>query len=229
MRTDPAEEQPYFIGSGDVAKLLDVAHWLIRLRLGNELLILNGADVAALMTQSDEDFSRLVAKMPQWLLFFNLAAYDYLPQMRMEGQIEDTRELLQRLGSQPSQGFGGVGAGQFLEAVRRPSEEPYWKFRRRGGCQDIFFLTTYAKFPGLVKAMSEAAEAAGYPSKRDGHLPAAHRPGKQLPLRVQPVLRSRGRDRDSYRQRSGHERDPAARWLPAPSSPDLSGKRPERS
>jgi len=158
----PQIEQPYFIGSGDVAKLLEAAHWLIRLRLGNELLILSGVDVAALMTQSDEDYSRLVAKLPPWVLFFNLAAYQYLPEMRMEGQVEDTRELLQRLGLQTVLSLGGIAAGQFLEAIRRPSDEPYWKLRRRGGCQDIFFLTTYAKIPGLVRVMSEAAEGAGY-------------------------------------------------------------------
>ena len=164
----PEIEQPYFIGSGDVAKLLEAAHWLIRLRLGNELLILNGADVAALMSQSDEDYGRLVAKLPQWVLFFNLGAYKYLPEMRMQGQIEDTRELLQRLGLQTAQSLGGIGAGQFLEAIRRPSDEPYWKLRRQGGCQDIFFLTTYAKIPGLIKVMSEAAEAVGYPATKMG-------------------------------------------------------------
>jgi FAD/FMN-containing dehydrogenase len=164
----PQIEQPYFIGSGDVAKLLEAAHWLIRLRLGNELLILSGTDVAALMTQSDEDYARLVAKLPQWVLFFNLGAYKYLPEMRMQGQIEDTRELLQRLGLQTAQSLGGIGTAQFLEAIRRPSDEPYWKLRRHGGCQDIFFLTTYAKIPGQIKVMSEAAEAVGYPATKMG-------------------------------------------------------------
>ena len=120
------------------------------------------------MSQSDEDYGRLVAKLPQWVLFFNLGAYKYLPEMRMQGQIEDTRELLQRLGLQTAQSLGGVGAGQFLEAIRRPSDEPYWKLRGHGGCQDIFFLTTYAKIPGLIKVMSEAAEAVGYPADKMG-------------------------------------------------------------
>ena len=60
----PEIEQPYFIGSGDVAKLLEAAHWLIRLRLGNELLILNGADVAALMSQSDRGLRPTGLKLP---------------------------------------------------------------------------------------------------------------------------------------------------------------------
>jgi FAD/FMN-containing dehydrogenase len=164
----PAREEPYFVSSHDVAKLLEAAHWLVRLRLGNELLILNRVDVAALVAKDDADYARLVAKLPPWLLFFNLAAYDYLPDLRMEGQIEDTRETLQRIGLETAKSAGGIGAGQFLEAIRRPSPDPYWKLRRGGGCQDIFFLTTYAKIPGQIKVMTETAEAAGYTAGKIG-------------------------------------------------------------
>jgi hypothetical protein len=102
------------------------------------------------------------------VLFFNLGAYKYFTDMRMEGLIQDTRELLQRLSLQTEQNVGGVAAGEFLEAIRRPSGEPYWKLRRQGGCQDIFFLTTTGKIPGLIKVMTDAADAAGYCSGKMG-------------------------------------------------------------
>lgn len=158
----PEKEQPYFIAANDVARLLEAARWLIRLRLGNELLILSSVAFAALMAEDDAAYAQLMAKLPPWVLFFNLGAYKYLTDMRMEGQIQDTRELLQRLSLQTVQNVGGVAAGEFLETIRRPSGEPYWKLRRQGGCQDVFFLTTNAKIPGVVKVMTEAAEAAGY-------------------------------------------------------------------
>lgn len=164
----PEIEQPYLIGSADVAKLLDAAHRLIRLRLGNELLILNSNDVAALLTKDPTDHRRLVVKLPPWVLLFNLAAYHHLPEMRMRGQIEDTRDLLQCLGLQTSQNLGGVSAAGLLEATRRPSDEPYWKLRQGGGCQDIFFITTYDKVPGLIKTMNDAADAAGYTTGKMG-------------------------------------------------------------
>lgn len=164
----PDREQPYFIAADLPSALLQAAHWLIRLRLGNELLILNGVDVAALAASDDAHYARLVATLPRWVLFFNLAAYKYFPDMRMEGQIKDTRELLQRLGLKAVQNLAGIGAGEFLEAIRRPSAEPYWKLRRGGGVQDVFFLTTYAKIPGQIKVMTEAAEAAGYPAGKMG-------------------------------------------------------------
>jgi len=164
----PDREQPYFIAANDVAKLLEAAYWLIRLRLGDELLILSAADFAALMAEDDAAYARMVAKLPPWVLFFNLGAYKYFPDMRMGGLIQDTSELLQRLSLQTVQNVGGVAAGEFLESIRRPSGESYWKLRREGGCQDIFFLTTKDRVPGLVKVMTDAADAAGYSSAKMG-------------------------------------------------------------
>jgi FAD/FMN-containing dehydrogenase len=164
----PEREQPYFITATDVGKLLEAAHWLIRLRLGNELLIVSAADFAALAATEDADYARLVATLPPWVLFFNLAAYKYFPDMRMEGQIADTRELLQRLSLQTAQNVGGVAADEFLETIRRPSDEPYWKLRGQGGCQDIFFVTTNPKVPGLIKVMTALVAAAGYDPGRMG-------------------------------------------------------------
>jgi FAD/FMN-containing dehydrogenase len=158
----PDKEQPYFLASQDVTKLLEAAHWLIRLRLATELLILNGADVAALAATDDAPYAKLLSKLPAWVLFFNLAAYKYFPDMRMEGLIQDTKELVQRLGMQTVQNVGGISALEFLETVRRPSAEPYWKLRRGGGVQDIFFITTYARIPEQIGVMAAAADAAGY-------------------------------------------------------------------
>ena len=164
----PDREQPYFITANDPGRLLEVARWLIRLRLGNELLILNAVDVAALFADGDSAYDQLLAKLPSWVLFFNLAAYKYFPDMRMEGLIQDTRELLQRFAVQTVQTVASITAEEFLEAIRRPSAEPYWKLRRGGGCQDIFFLTTGPKVPGLIKVMTNAAANAGYAPAKMG-------------------------------------------------------------
>lgn len=158
----PQLEQPYFVGSGNLAKLLEAIHWLVRLRLGNECFILNRNDVAALVAADGSTYAQLVAKLPAWILFFNLAAYEYLPERRMECQNQDVQDLMQRIGLQTEQSLAGIAAGEFLEAIRRPSAEPYWKLRQQGGCQDIFFVTTNAKIPGLVKVMSDMAEEAGF-------------------------------------------------------------------
>ena len=132
------------------------------------MLILNAVDVAALFAHDDSAYDQLLAKLPRWVLFFCLGAYKYLPDLRMEGLIQDTRELLQRLGVQTVQTVAGITAEEFLEAIRRPSAEPYWKLRRGGGCQDVFFLTTGAKVPGLIDVMTNVAANAGYATAKMG-------------------------------------------------------------
>jgi FAD/FMN-containing dehydrogenase len=164
----PDREQPSFVTASDPAKLIEVAGWLLRLRLGNELLMLNAADVAALFATDDAAHDRLLAKLPPWTLFFCLGAYKYFPDKRMEGLIADTRELLQRMGVETVQTVGGISAEEFLEAIRRPSAEPYWKLRWAGACQDVFFLTTGAKIPGLIEVMTDVAAKAGYAANQMG-------------------------------------------------------------
>lgn len=171
----PRLEEPFFIGSSRLDKILEAVHWLIRLRLVNECLILNNADFAALMAQKRGDYAAIKGNTPSWILFFNVAAYDYLPEERLKGQILDMQDVVQKVGLETVQTLGGVAAFEFLEAVRRPSAEPYWKLRRQGGCEDIFFITIYDKLDGLIKTMSDAAEEAGYP-------------GSDLGVYLQPIV-----------------------------------------
>jgi hypothetical protein len=159
----PRLEEPFFISSSKLDNLLEAVHWLIRLRLVNECLILNNSDFAALIPNPNVSHSSLRSELPAWVLFFNIAAYQRFPEERLKGQILDMQDLLQRLSLQTSRNLGSISAFQFLEALRRPSEEPYWKLRLQGGCEDIFFITTYDKIPGLIETMSATAENYGYP------------------------------------------------------------------
>lgn len=164
----PSAENPYFMASPSLEKILEAVHWLVRLRLVNECLVLNDVNFRQINTVAGES-------LPGWILFFNIAAYDFFPEERIEGQTEDMKELAQRLGLEPVKSCGGITADRFLKLVQKPSDEPYWKLRSRGGCEDIFFLTIFDKLPGLIKEMYASAEAAGYP-------------GTDLGIYLQPVV-----------------------------------------
>ncbi len=159
----PRLEEPFFVGSSKLDSLIEAVHWLIRLRLVNECLILNNNDFAALMANPANSYFDLKSKLPAWILFFNIAAYQRFPEERLKGQVQDMQDLLQRLAIQTCRSLGSISAFKFLEAIRYPSAEPYWKLRLQGGCEDIFFITTYDKLPGLIETMSAAAEKSGYP------------------------------------------------------------------
>jgi FAD/FMN-containing dehydrogenase len=165
----PSREEPYLVGSSDLEKILELVHWLIRLRLVNECLVLNGFNLAAVMANKEYGgFHNLSRMLPQWVLFFNIAAFEYLPELRIKGQVQDMLGLAQREGLEPKQDIGGVSAFAVLEAVQRPSSDLYWKLRYKGASQDIFFITTYDKISPLVAAMYQEAEKAGYPTSDIG-------------------------------------------------------------
>jgi hypothetical protein len=172
----PSLEEPFFVISTHLEKILEAVHWLIRLRLVNECLVLNNTNLAMILSANDsEKYAQIKESLPPWILFFNIAAYDFLPEERIKGQTEDMQELAQRIGIDPVKALSGITANAFLKLIQQHSEEPYWKLNYKGACQDIFFLTIFDKLPNLVQNMYAAAEASGYP-------------GTDLGIYLQPIV-----------------------------------------
>jgi FAD/FMN-containing dehydrogenase len=161
----PKLEEPFLVGSSELDRLFELVHWLIRLRLVNECLVLNNTNLAAIMAQKwPGDYPDLKASLPPWVLFFNVAGYNYFPQDRVSSQIKGISDITKRIGLEAVRAVGRVSAAEMLKMVQRPSDEPYWKLRYRGACHDIFFITTYDKLEGQVGVMYELANKFGFPA-----------------------------------------------------------------
>jgi FAD/FMN-containing dehydrogenase len=165
----PKLEEPFVVGSSNLDRLLELTHWLIRLRLVNECFILNNTNLAAIFTKKwPKDYQNLKDALPRWTLFYTVAGYEYFPEERVSSHIKGLTDITQRLGMEPVKAAGGVSANEILKAVQQPSGEPYWKLRYKGACQDIFFLTIYDKLEVQIGVMNALAEKAGYPSSDIG-------------------------------------------------------------
>jgi hypothetical protein len=165
----PALEEPYFIAADDINGLLEMVHWLVRLRLVNECFILNNTNLAMIMAGNGEaDYRSLKDSLPRWVLFYNIASYDYLPEERMAGQLKDVAELAGRIGVAPVKEMAGLAAADFLSLIKQPSREPYWKIRRRGACQEIFPLTVFDDLQRMIAAVDDTANTSGYPASEIG-------------------------------------------------------------
>jgi FAD/FMN-containing dehydrogenase len=161
----PQIEEPFLVGCNDVRRILDLAQWLVKLRLVNECFVLNNTNLAAISAkQWPGDYQTIKDSLPGWILFFNIAGYDYLPQKRVDYQSKDMRHRAQSAGLEPLKVIGKVLASELLALTQRPSEDAYWKLRYKGACQDIFFLGMYDQVPDLVQAMPDMADKAGYPA-----------------------------------------------------------------
>jgi len=159
----PQAEEPFVVGSAQVAPLLDMAAWLIRLRIANECFLVSAAELAALFAQEGPaDYARLKADLPPWVLFYAVAGYDYYPEERVKTYLDDATALSMRLGVEPARSVGGLSARDILKAVQAPSAEPYWKLRPKGSCEDVIFLAVNDRVEGLIKVMQDLAGQAGY-------------------------------------------------------------------
>ncbi len=165
----PTLEEPFIAGSSNLDQLLELSYWLIRLRVVNECFILNNTNLATILTQkSPSDYHNVKAALPAWTLFYTVAGYEYFPEERVDSQIRDITEITQRLGIEALKAAGGVSANEILNLVQKPCENPYWKLRPKGACQDIFFLTLREKLEGQIAAVADLAEKAGYAASNVG-------------------------------------------------------------
>jgi FAD/FMN-containing dehydrogenase len=165
----PSLEEPFVVGAAKLDRLMELASWLIRLRMVNECFILNGTNLAAIFAKRrPADYQSLRNSLPAWILFFTVAGYDYLPEERISSYLQDLAGLTQRFGVGAVKAAGGISANEILKAVRKPSREPYWKLRYKGASQDIFFLTINDKLQDQIKSMDDLADQAGYPTSDMG-------------------------------------------------------------
>ena len=86
-----------------------------------------------------------ILALPEWILFFSLAGYEYFPEERLAYQEKQMSNAAQLLGIKPVDDIAGVTAEKMLNILKNPSKDPYWKLRHKGNFQDIFFLTTMDK------------------------------------------------------------------------------------
>jgi FAD/FMN-containing dehydrogenase len=165
----PSLEEPLVVGSSKIEKLIELASWLIRLRMVNECFILNSTNLAAIFGGKDRsEYQALKDTLPAWTLFFTVAGYEYMPEERVSSYIKDMTDITQRLGVEAVKAAGGISANEILKAVQKPSAEPYWKLRSRGGCQDIFFLTINDRLEDQIAAMNDLVDKAGYATSEMG-------------------------------------------------------------
>ncbi len=161
----PEKEDPNLVGSASLDKLLELTRWLIRRRLVNECFILDRCSLAAMTARSRPgDYRKRLAELPPWVLFFTIAGYEYFPEERVAYQRHDMLKLVQQLALEPAQAIGSVGAADLLALTKEPCDDPHWKLRYRGACEDVCFLAANKQLDGLIWAASDLAEAAGYPT-----------------------------------------------------------------
>ena len=158
----PKLQKLFLIPSKRLDELVGIAYRLLRFRFGDELLLLNSSNLASILGEGADEIKTLRDELPLWVLILTVCGRDMLPEEKVEFLEKDITDIAQQFGLRLVSFVPGASNGQVLEAILNSSKEPYWKFGYKGGCQDIFFLTTLNRTPEFIRTMYSVAEAQGY-------------------------------------------------------------------
>ncbi len=143
----------FIVPAEKLEALLDFAYRLLRFRFADELFIVNAACLAAILAGDAAALGRLRADLPAWCVVVGISGGQILAREQVRAREQDIGDIAQQFGLRLASEAGVCRAGQLMEVISKPSAEPYWKLRHKGGGQELFFLTTLGKTPGFVDTM----------------------------------------------------------------------------
>jgi len=164
----PQLHKLFLVPAKNLDNLVDFTYRLLRFRYADELFLMNNADLAYVLGGNSEQIKASADLLPPWVVIVGIAGRDELPEERVDFQEKDISEIAQQFGLDFMPAVPGAGGVQLLKVMLNTSREPYWKLDYKGGCQDIFFVTTLDRTPEFVRAMYSIAEASGYPTSDIG-------------------------------------------------------------
>jgi len=167
--------QTFLIPSENIEPLIELSYRLMRIRLGDHCFILNDLNMACLLAGTIQRIKELRADFPKWILVVSFEGYGELPEEKVQYQEADFRDMARACQLEPANTIPGVSAEALSTLLSRPSDEPYWKLRYKGGCYDIFFLTTFDKAPAFISATSALVQS-------------NHHPIEDLGVYIQPLV-----------------------------------------
>ena len=160
----PEFRKLFFVAADKLDDLLDFTYRLLKFRFGDELFIVNNTCLAYVLSNEPNEVGSLKDMLPSWTVIVGITGGHILPRERVKARENDVRDIAQQFGLTMVPAIQGCRGGELLELLLKPSAEPYWKLRYKGGAQEVFFLTTLDKTPGYVATMLSAANEHRYPA-----------------------------------------------------------------
>jgi len=153
----------FLIPNASLEPLIELCYHLTRIRFTGNIFILNGCNLACLVRPTPRDIATLRDNLPAWVMFVSCEGYGPMPEDKVQYLEADLRELAGFYSLELHTDIAGVNAEEFSRLLPLPSPEPYWKLRLKGGCNDIFFLTTLGKTPEFADVLFELVQQQGFP------------------------------------------------------------------
>jgi FAD/FMN-containing dehydrogenase len=155
----PSVKKLFFIPSNNLEALVNFTYKLLWKKLGAAYFIVNNHNLACLAGRDPESIHKLRNDLPEWVAVVSIEGFGLVPEVRADYQKAEIEEVAQAFGLEPVAILSELRSDRMLDLLSQPCEEPYWKLRFKGGCQDIFFITTLDKTPEFITRINNLAAA----------------------------------------------------------------------
>jgi FAD/FMN-containing dehydrogenase len=167
----PNIDKVLFAPIDDLDHAMDFLHRILPRRIGQEVLLLNNVDFAAILAQEwPGDFEKLKATLPPWTLILVISGLLRRPEDKIAYEESFLAEVLKNEFSdlklaENLAGFPGL-TNRILPALRNPwpADVPHWKNRVKGASQSLFFHTRPSKAQDFVNKVRQISGRYGYSS-----------------------------------------------------------------
>ena len=137
----PAAEKAFLVGASEVQPLLDIVYECCMRKMGQHILILDRAQLAAALANDSVEFEQInQSDLPKWCLYLSLAASDINPDGSMAWQEEDLHNLIAEFSTEDVTSDNSEWVKRFQSALQTPQEQ-YYKETPKGHYKEVFCLT----------------------------------------------------------------------------------------
>ena len=155
----PAARKLLLAYASELGDLLDFTYRILRLRLGDEVLLLDRAYLARLAAAQGSPVAP--SELPGWTLILGLGGREHYAAERVQIAEDDGRALASQCGIAITTALPGLPTGVVRDALDGCCDEP-WKLAAKGDTIDIFFHSTLEKAVGYVATGREIAASLGF-------------------------------------------------------------------
>ncbi len=166
----PKIDKVFLAPVNDLAYAQDFLYRVLPRRVGQECLLLNNVDLAAIVAEKwPGDFENLRANLPPWTLVLVVSGLLRRPEEKIAYEenflnhvIRNEFRKMELADNLP--GVPGIGR-KLLTMLRKPwpAEKTYWKNIWKNGSQSLFFIARPNTTPLFVDIVKRIAPQYGYP------------------------------------------------------------------
>lgn len=162
----PSDRKLFYLQS-DKLDFIDFLYEILKFRMPDELFIINNVNFASLVLEDPGKIQNLAKNLPEWNVIFSFLGRGQFSKDRIEYLEADMLEISKKFNSNVLTEIKGITNDQIVDVITKSCKN-FWKLRFKGGCQDIFFVTTMDKTPNFVVETKQFLKAQQFPVQNLG-------------------------------------------------------------